>query len=202
MNKSTTSLINNIIKLVITTALLYGLFSCTEQDNLASLKQDSLIYCSDGSPETFNPQLTDDSATLDATAPTLYSRLIDINLKSNQLIPSIAKSWHVTRDGKKITLYLRKDIHFHYTDYFYPSRALNADDVIFSFQRIIDPEHPYHFVSSGKYPYFERVKFANLISTIEKIDEYTIRFTLNEGDSSFLAHLATQHCCNIICRVC
>lgn len=167
------------------------LFGCGDQ-NPQSVSQRSIIYCSEGSPETFNPQLVTSGTTIDATSHQLYDRLITYQGKDNTIVPAIAKSWHVTRDGKKITFYLRKDVSFHKTDYFTPSRNLNADDVIFSFNRILDNNHPFHNISGGIYPFFQSVEFENLVDSIEKINDYTVRFQLNRADSSFLANLATD----------
>jgi len=161
-------------------------------ENTASLSAKSVIYCSEGSPEGFNPQIVTSGVTIDATSNQLYNRLITYKEDNNEVSPSLAKSWHITRDGKKITFYLRKDVEFHTTTYFTPSRKLNADDVIFSFNRILDEEHEYHGISGGLYPFFDSIKFSELVNTIEKINDYTIRFTLNRADSSFLANLATD----------
>lgn len=168
------------------------LVACDDSDKLP-LSQKSIIYCSEGSPESFNPQLSTSGTTSDATSKILYNNLIVFKGESNVLGPSLAKSWHVTRDGKKITFYLRKDVQFHQTSYFTPTRTLNADDVIFSFNRILDPEHPFHYVSGGDYPFFQGVKFAELVEKIEKINDYTVRFILKRNDSSFLANLATDY---------
>ncbi|MBL4822889.1 MAG: ABC transporter substrate-binding protein [Colwellia sp.] len=177
----------------ITTGLLSLLLltACNEEGKL-SLSERSVIYCTEGSPETFNPQLVTSGTTIDATSNQLYDRLIAYQGDENKLSPALAKSWHVTRDGKKITFYLRKNVAFHHTDYFTPSRLLNADDVIFSFNRALDSEHPYHLVSGGSYPFFQNVGFSDLIDNIEKINDYTIRFHLSHADSSFLANLATD----------
>jgi len=178
---------------IITTGLLSLLFltACNEEGKL-SLSERSVIYCAEGSPETFNPQLVTSGTTIDATSNQLYNRLIAYQGDENKLSPALAKSWHVTRDGKKITFYLRKNVAFHQTDYFAPTRLLNADDVIFSFNRVLDPEHPYHLVSGGNYPFFRNVDFSDLIEDIEKINDYTIRFHLSHADNSFLANLATD----------
>jgi len=167
------------------------LTACNEEGRL-SLSERSVIYCAEGSPETFNPQLVTSGTTIDATSNQLYDRLISYQGDENKLSPALAKSWHVTRDGKKITFYLRKNVAFHHTDYFTPSRLLNADDVIFSFNRALDTEHPYHLVSGGHYPFFQNVGFSDLIDNIEKINDYTIRFHLSHADTSFLANLATD----------
>lgn len=171
---------------------LLCLWGCNDE-SIVSLSEHSIIYCAEGSPETFNPQLVTSGTTIDATSNQLYDRLIAYKGKTNALSPALAKSWHVTRDGKKITFYLRKDISFHQTSYFTPSRTLNADDVIFSFNRILNSTHPFHSVSGGSYPFFQNIGFTELVENIEKINEYTIRFHLNHADSSFLANLTTDY---------
>ncbi|WP_426360177.1 ABC transporter substrate-binding protein [Pseudocolwellia sp. HL-MZ19] len=167
------------------------LVGCSNE-NAATLSRKSIIYCSEGSPESFNPQIVISSTTIDATSNQLYNSLITHKGDDNVLSPAIAKSWHITRDGTKITFYLRQDISFHQTSYFTPTRKLNADDVLFSFNRILDSEHEYHDVSGGFYPFFQRINFDELVEDIEKLNEYTVRFTLSRPDSSFLANLATD----------
>ncbi len=164
------------------------LAGCDSNETL-SLSKKSIIYCSEGAPESFNPQTVTSGTTIDATANHLYNRLIEFNPVDNSIIPSIAKSWHVTRDGKMVTFYLRKDVQFHQTSYFSPTRALNADDVLFSFNRMFDETHQYHPISGGKYPFFQNAQLVDLIDSIEKINQHTIRFRLAHSDSSFLANI-------------
>jgi len=175
----------------ILTALL-TFVGCDTNGDTGLLTQKSIFYCSEGSPESFNPQTVTSGVTIDATSNQLYNRLISFQSEDNDIAPSIAKSWHVTRDGKKLTFYLRKDVSFHSTKYFTPTRKLNADDVLFSFNRILDPNHEFHSVSGGKYPFFQSVKFSTLVEHLEKINDYTIRFTLKHSDSSILANLAAD----------
>ena len=182
---------NHRNKFIVMLFSLLPLMGC-EQSNKLSIAQQSLIYCSEGSPETFNPQLITSGTTIDATSNQLYNRLLRFKGKDNLLSPSIAKSWHITADGKKITLYLQKGIEFHQTDYFTPTRTLNADDILFTFNRIIDKEHPYHYVSGGQYGYFDSIAFDKSIEKIEKINDYTVRFNLTQANSSFLANLASD----------
>lgn len=187
-----TILMNNTKLIFIIHLSLISLLGCNDE-SIVSLSEHSVIYCAEGSPETFNPQLVTSGTTIDATSNQLYDRLITYQGKENTLIPALAKSWHVTRNGKKITFYLRKDVPFHRTDYFTPSRFLNADDVIFSFNRILDTKHPFHLVSGGSYPFFQNINLSGLVEKIEKINDYTIRFHLSHADSSFLANLATDY---------
>jgi len=187
-----TSILNaKHLSLVGLTCLVIFISGCNDSNKL-SLHERSIIYCSEGSPETFNPQLVTSGTTIDSTSNQLYDRLIAYQGQDNIIGPALAKSWHVTRDGKKITFYLRKDITFHTTEYFTPTRTLNADDVLFSFNRILDKSHPFHYTSGGHYPFFESVKFSELVEKVEKINDYTVRFQLKRSDSSFLANLATD----------
>ena len=172
-------------------SLLAFLAGCDTNETL-SLSKESIIYCSEGPPESFNPQTVSSGTTIDATSNQLYNRLLEFDPEDNTIIPAIAKSWHVTRDGKMITFYLRKDVQFHQTRYFTPTRALNADDVIFSFSRMLDVNHEYHPISGGKYPFFQNAQLAELINSVEKINEHTVRFQLTRPDSSFLANIGSD----------
>ena len=178
--------------LKVTLLSFFCLITACNTDNDKSLSNHSIVYCSEGSPESFNPQTVTSGTTIDATSNQLYNRLISFRGEQNTIAPSLAKSWHVTRDGKMITFYLRKDVVFHTTDYFTPTRFFNADDVLFSFNRILLPEHPYHQVSGGKYPFFQSVNFSNVVESIEKINDYTIRFKFKYADSSILANIASD----------
>ena len=113
-------------------------------------------------PETFNPQLITSGTTIDASSNQLYNRLIDYNDDSSDYSASLATDWHVSNDGLRYHFTLRQGVQFQYNDLFSPSRNFNADDVIFSFSRIIDINHPYHLVSRTGYPFFQSIDFANL----------------------------------------
>jgi cationic peptide transport system substrate-binding protein len=171
--------------------LCLALSSCDVNQKF-SLSSQSVIYCSEGSPEGFNPQTVTSGVTIDATSKQLYNQLINFETSDTNISPSLAKSWHVTRDGKKITFYLRKKVSFHQTAYFTPTRDFNADDVLFSFNRIIDKDHPFHNISGAEYPFFQSVGFSDLIKSIEKINDYTVRFILTRADNSLLVNLATD----------
>lgn len=129
----------------------------------------TLVYCSEGSPENFNPQLYTSGTSVDASAVPVYNRLVDFKTGTTELVPSLAESWEVSEDGKVYTFHLRKGVKFQSNKYFKPTRDFNADDVIFSFMRQKDPKHPYHNVSNGNYSNFESLEFGKLITAIDKI---------------------------------
>ena len=101
----------------------------------AAHAQKTLVYCSEGSPEGFNPALYTAGTTFDASSRQVYNRLIEFERGTTNLQPALAESWEVSDDGLEYTFSLRQGVKFHSTDGFTPSRDLNADDVIFSFER-------------------------------------------------------------------
>ena len=90
----------------------------------------TLVYCSEASPEGFDPGLYTGGQTFDATSRTAYNRLVEFKHGSTELEPGLAESWEVSADGKEYTFKLRKGVKFQTTEYFTPTRELNADDVI------------------------------------------------------------------------
>lgn len=168
--------------------LLAGCKEITYHDHFSS----GFIYCSEGNPSSFNPQLDTSGTTVDASSHQIYDRLLEFDTASREIKPSLASSWLVSDDGLVYTFQLRKDVQFHSTAYFNPSRNFNADDVIFSFNRWRDNEHPYHSVSGGIYPYFNSLDLGKIIKTIKRINGYRIEIHLQRPDSSFLANLATD----------
>ncbi len=168
---------------------LVVLIGCEEP---TSIRNKGLVYCSEASPETFNPQLSSTGATLDATSTQLYNRLVSVHTVTQQLVGGLASHWNVSKDGKHYVFHLRKGVKFHTTPYFTPTRDMNANDVVFSFSRLFDPAHPYHKVSGGRYPFFENVQLSSLIKEIKKVGNYEVEFVLSRRDASFLANLATD----------
>ncbi|HDU4089681.1 TPA: ABC transporter substrate-binding protein, partial [Klebsiella aerogenes] len=63
----------------------------------------TLVYCSEGSPENFNPQLYTSGTSVDASAVPIYNRLVDFKVGTTELQPSLAESWEVSEDGKVYT---------------------------------------------------------------------------------------------------
>jgi dipeptide transport system substrate-binding protein len=150
----------------------------------------TLIFCSEGSPEGFTPSLYTAGTTFDASSRQIYNRLAEFEIGTTKIIPGLAESWKVSDDGLQYTFNLRRGVKFHTTKNFTPSRDFNADDVLFSFMRQFDKSHPYHMVSGGAYEYFNGMSMPDLINKIEKLDDYTVRFTLNRPEAPMIANLA------------
>lgn len=149
----------------------------------------TLVYCSEGSPENFNPMINTTGTTFDANKP-IYNQLVQFRLGTTQVEPALAESWEISDGGKVYTFHLRKNAHWHANKLFKPTRNFNADDVIFSFDRQWDETNPYHKVSGGDYEYWGDMDMPNLIDKIEKVDDYTVKFTLKKPNAPFLADMA------------
>jgi dipeptide transport system substrate-binding protein len=149
----------------------------------------TLVYCSEGSPENFNPMLNTTGTTFDANHP-IYDRLVNFKNGSTETQPELAQSWDVSADGKTFTFHLRHGVKWQSNKDFTPTRDFNADDVLFSFDRQWKDENPFHKVSGGGYSYFGDMDFPKLLASIDKLDDYTVRFVLTEPQAPFISDMA------------
>ncbi|RNF36140.1 ABC transporter substrate-binding protein [Paracoccus methylarcula] len=150
----------------------------------------TLVYCSEGSPEGFDPALFTAGTTFDASAQPVFNRLVEFETGTTNVIPGLAESWDVSEDGLEYTFHLRQGVKFHTNDSFTPSRDFNADDVIFSFDRQRLEDNPYFKVSGGTWEYFNGMSMPDLIKEIVKVDDYTVKFVLNRPEAPMIANLA------------
>lgn len=150
----------------------------------------TLIYCSEGSPAGFDPARYTAGTDFDASAETVFNRLVEFEKGGTKVRPGLAESWTISDDGLTYTFKLRKGVVFHTTDFFKPSREMNADDVVFTFKRFTDKELPFNKAAAGEYPYASDMSFDTNIVGIEKTDPYTVVLKLKENDASFLQSLA------------
>lgn len=169
------------------TALICGIVQGT------AVAETTFIYCPEGSPSTFNPQLASDGTTFNASGRPIYNRLVEFKSGGTELQPSLAESWTVSKDGRIYNFKLRPDVQFHTTAYFKPTRPLSSRDVVFSFERMRNRNHPYHSVNGGSYQYFQSMGMGELIEKIEAVDPLNVRFTLKHNETPFLANLAMDY---------
>ena len=149
----------------------------------------TLVYCSEGSPEGFNPSLYTAGTTFDASSRAIFNRLVEFERGGTNIVPALAESWTVSDDGLEYTFNLRQGVKFHTTASFTPSRDMNADDVVFSFKRQADADHPYHKVSGGAYEYFNGMSMPDLLKDVVKVDDMTVKFILNRPEAPMIANL-------------
>ncbi|MGC9334561.1 MAG: ABC transporter substrate-binding protein, partial [Anaerolineae bacterium] len=114
------------------------------------------------------PQCAERNAS--TTAWHMYDTLVWVN-EEGILEPALAEDWDVSEDGSEYTFYLRQDATFHNGEPF------NADAVVFSWERAKD---------AG----FEYSNLWQLATTVEKIDDYTVKIATDGPDALFLTTVA------------
>ena len=148
----------------------------------------TLTIAQDTDPGTADPQLTTEEYFLPLN---LYDRLVEAVTTTpgkSELQPGLAEKWDVTPDGLKYTFYLRKGAKFHNGD------VLTADDVIFTFDRMLDPA-----TKALNTDFLDMIAGATArmdgkatsTSGLKKIDDNTVEITLAAPFAPFLANLAT-----------
>ncbi|MDH2923843.1 dipeptide transport system substrate-binding protein [Nicoletella semolina] len=150
----------------------------------------TLVNCIATPPARLSPAITNDANDFNASSQQIYNRLLEFKAGKIEVEPSLAERWEVSEDGLTYTFYLRKNVQFHKNKQFTPTRSLNADDVVFSFQRQADKNHPYHDVSGATYFYFNWLNLPKIFKSIQKIDDYTVKITLNQPNSPFISLVA------------
>src|SRR5450631_3721848 len=158
---------------------------------LGAAAKGTLVFCSEGSPEGFQPQFFTTGTTFDAASVPMFNRLVQFELGTTNIVPALAESWTVSADSKTYTFKLRKGVKFHSSANFKPSRDFNADDVVFSWYRMADDNHPFHKMTAGQtFSYYEDMGMKNIVDNVQKIDDSTVRFNLKRPEAPFLADMA------------
>ncbi|TMV92967.1 ABC transporter substrate-binding protein [Thioclava sp. BHET1] len=151
----------------------------------------TLVYCSEASPEGFDPAPYTSGTTFDASSHPVYDQLVEFKPGTTEVEPGLAKSWDISDDGLTYTFHLRPGVKFHSVQGFTPTRDFNADDVVFSFDRQADKNNTYYQYAPGvSYEYYNAMDLPKILKSVEKVDDMTVKFTLNEPNAPFLADLA------------
>lgn len=88
----------------------------------------------------------------------LFNTLVQTDDSLN-IVPSLAKNWEISEDNLEFTFHLRNDVYFHDNEVFPggKGRKMTANDVVYSFSRIIDN----NTASSGAWIFNNRVDSVN-----------------------------------------
>lgn len=105
------------------------------------------------------------------------------------IVPALATSWVISRDGRSYTFRLRPDVRFH------DGRSLTAEDVVFTLRRVLAPEHvnlrlasPYMAMVEGARSY--SAGLTDELAGVEAVDPNTVRIRLERPYLAFLDALA------------
>jgi dipeptide transport system substrate-binding protein len=151
----------------------------------------TLVYCSEGSPENFYSGINTTGTSFDANSQ-IYSRIVDFERGGTKVVPGLAEKWTISDDGLVYTFFLRKGVKWHSNAGYKPSRDMNADDILFMFERQWKEDNAYFKVTSSNHSYFGDMGFSKLLKTVEKVDDLTVKITLNKPEAPFIADLAME----------
>lgn len=153
----------------------------------------TLVYCSEGSPENFYPGMNTTGTSFDVTTQ-VYNTIVEFERGGTKVMPGLAEKWDISADGTVYTFHLRKGVKWHTTSKsFKPTRDFNADDFIFMLERQWKDSDPFFKVTSQNHSYFNDMGMPKLLKSVDRIDDHTVKITLNQAEAPFLANLAMQY---------
>lgn len=118
----------------------------------------------------------------------LYNTLVEVD-DHLQLKPSLAKSWELSKDQLEFTFHLRTDVYFHDNPLFKngKGRLMNANDVVYSLQRIMDVT----IASPGAWIFNNRIDPKG---GFKAINDSTFQLKLIRPFQPILGILSMQYC--------
>ena len=133
----------------------------------------TLSYGEFGRPATLDPITSNEMTSLRVTE-LIFNGLVGIN-ERQEIVSELAEKWEVTESGRVYTFNLRRDVTWH------PrageaAKPFTADDVLFTYRIMMHPKT----ITALKVRY-------EFIDKVEKVDDYTLRFTLKRPILNALA---------------
>lgn len=123
--------------------------------------------------------------------PFVYDTLVANDESLAPVRPKLAKTWDIEKDGKTVTFHLRDDVTFH------DGEKFTAEDVKFTIEFQCHPDTPAREKIVNETPFGTLVGYkdyierkASHISGIEILDDYTVRFTMEEPNGVFMLGIA------------
>lgn len=132
-------------------------------------------------PVGLDPHVTSARSSI-AILENVLDNLVTVNDES-EIVPALAESWEFSDDNLTLTFHLRDGVTFS------NGRPLTADDVIYTYKRILDPE-----TGSGN------AYLLDGVADISATDERTVVFTLAAPNAVLLGNLASSKQLGIIAK--
>ncbi|CAG9248769.1 Periplasmic dipeptide transport protein [Paraburkholderia unamae] len=149
-----------------------------------------LTVCTESSPDGFDVVQFNSLVTTNASADVIFNSLVTYDEAQKKVVPALADKWDVSADGLTYTFHLRPNVAFQTTEWFKPTRTLDADDVVFTFDRMLDANNPWHKVAGASgFPHAQSMGLVKLVKSVTKVDANTVKFELNEPNATFLSIL-------------
>jgi peptide/nickel transport system substrate-binding protein len=118
----------------------------------------------------------------------LYNTLVEVDSQLH-IVPSLATRWEISEDKKLYTFYLRNDVHFHDDPCFKngKGRKLSAADVVYSFNRIINPLT----ASPGSWIFNDKIDSA---AAFKALNDTVFQVRLMRPYQPIMGILSMQYC--------
>ena len=122
------------------------------------------------------PGLDPTTATSAAIPRVVYGNVLEGLVRierDGKIVPALAREYNISKDAKEYTFILKKGVKFH------DGKPLDAEDVKFTFERLMDPKTN-----------IPNIKYYRDIESVEVVDSHTVKFKLKNVNSMFLFNLA------------
>jgi len=147
---------------------------------------DTFVFGRGGDSVQLDPAIVTDGESFRVTGQVLEP-LYQYEPGSTTPIPALAESCDPNDAGTEWVCSLRQGVKFH------DGTDFNADAVIFNFERWRFSDDPNHY-ESQVFEYYEYMwgglDDSSIITAVEKVDDYTVKFVLSDSLAPFLANLA------------
>lgn len=116
----------------------------------------------------------------DASGPAriTYDPILRWDITGTKIEPNVAKGWTLSKDARSLTLYLRKGMRWS------DGEPFTVDDIMFWYEDVVLNDE----LTPVK-PSWMRV--GGILGKVEKLDNYTVRFTFASPHGLILQYLAT-----------
>lgn len=157
-------------RLALTVVLLLAIAGCStgRRVDLGGATSDNLIAAIAGEPDQLDPHKTTAYFSFEVLE-NIFDTLVepDANL---EMRPALAESWDVSPDQRVWTFHLRRGVTFH------DGSPFTADDVVFSYRRIIDGQ-------------LANVDKFSSVTDVTAVDPATVRITVSKPTPNLLTNL-------------
>ncbi|GAU78466.1 ABC transporter substrate-binding protein [Fusibacter sp. 3D3] len=129
-----------------------------------------------------DPAVVTDQESLRVTV-NLYDNMVTYDQTGVTIKPSLAENWSVSEDGLVWHFTIRRNVFFH------DGSKLDADAVVFNFNRWMDSTSPYH---AGHFVYWNMNfgGFPGIVESVQALSSDTVEIVLSKPYAPFLSTLA------------
>lgn len=138
---------------------------------------DTLVIGMEAEISSFDPAVMTGTSTFRPVS-SMFDMLTNLWDQTTDIQPDLAESWEIAPDATAVTLKLRQGVTFH------DGTDLDADAVVFSFERMLNPDSPDYFG-----PYAFPAFFFPSYKTATAVDSLTVKFELTQPDATFFSAL-------------